>query len=231
MQNKIKCVHILCYNSIFLELIYSNLNNMIFSDEIIFRIYNEKLKNIVNTENDVVLFIDINDSYEKLVNSKINSYIKEIPWIVLTGDKKILEFSILNGYNKSISFCPMDISLDELVHIIFLVCRRRKVFLDRFCLPNIASHGLLPPADLRADQLRLLGYLSEGLPNKVIARREGCDESVVKFKVRSLMVKLGVSNRTQAAVKAVAMGLAPSSADVCAPAFDEAESIVAYKRD
>ena len=62
MQNKIKCVHILCYNSIFLELIYSNLNNMIFSDEIIFRIYNEKLKNIVNTENDVVLFIDINDT-------------------------------------------------------------------------------------------------------------------------------------------------------------------------
>ena len=41
----------------------------------------------------------------------------------------------------------------------------------------------------------------------------GLMKSVVKFKVRSLIVKLGVSNRTQAAVKAVAMGLAPSAAD------------------
>lgn len=229
MKNKMKCVHILCDNSLFVDLIYSNLNNMIFADEIIFKIYNDKFKNIINIENDVAIFIDINESYEQFFNQKTNESIKEIPWIVLTGDKKSEALSVLNGYNKNISFCPIDISLDELVHIIFLVCRRRKVFLDRFCFSNIANHRLLPPADLRADQLRLLGYLSEGLPNKVIARREGCDESVVKFKVRSLIVKLGVSNRTQAAVKAVAMGLAPSAADV-PPAFDAPESKAVYER-
>ena len=229
MKNKMKCVHILCDNSLFVDLIYSKLNNMIFADEIIFKIYNDKFKNIINIENDVAIFIDINESYEQLFNLKTNECIKEIPWIVLTGEKKSEALSILNGYNNNISFCPIDISLDELVNIIFLVCRRRKVFLDRFCLSNIANHQLLPPADLRADQLRILGYLSEGLPNKVIARREGCDESVVKFKVRSLIVKLGVSNRTQAAVKAVAMGLAPSAADV-PPAIDAPESKSVYKR-
>lgn len=108
------------------------------------------------------------------------------------------------------SFCPIDISMDELTHVLALLCKGRKVCLDGFCDPQTTLPKNARIANLAEDQHRLLGYLSEGLPNKVIARREGCDESLVKFKVRSLLLKLGVSNRTQAAVKAISMGIAPS---------------------
>lgn len=212
MQNKKICAHIICKNSLFREIFYKNFNEILIKDDIKFSIYHKKYNNIVNTGTDVAIFIDISDYYDELIDEIINEDIKKIPWLVLTERKKISDLSILDNNKITISLCPIDISLDELVHVVFLVCRRKKVFLDRFCLQNIGNHVDVPPANIREDQLRLLGYLSEGLPNKVIAKREGCDESVVKFKVRSLLVKLGVSNRTQAAVKAVAMGLAPSGA-------------------
>jgi len=212
MQNKTICAHIICKNSLFRDIFYNNFNDILFKDDIKFKIYHKKYNNIVNIETDFAIFIDISDSYDELINEIINKDIKKIPWLVLTEPTKISALSILDINEIIISLCPIDISFDELVHVIFLVCRRRKVFLDRFCLQNIGNHIDISSANIREDQLRLLGYLSEGLPNKVIAKREGCDESVVKFKVRSLLIKLGVSNRTQAAVKAVAMGLAPSGA-------------------
>jgi DNA-binding CsgD family transcriptional regulator len=208
MQNKTICAHIICKNSLFRDIFYKNFNDILFKDDIKFNIYHKKYNNIVNIETDFAIFIDISDSYDELINEDI----KKIPWLVLTEPKKISALSILDINEIIISLCPIDISFDELVNVIFLVCRRRKVFLDRFCLQNIGNHIDISSANIREDQLRLLGYLSEGLPNKVIAKREGCDESVVKFKVRSLLIKLGVSNRTQAAVKAVAMGLTPSGA-------------------
>lgn len=212
MENKTICAHIICKNSLFRDIFYKNFNEILIKDDIKFNIYNKKYNNIVNIETDVAIFIDTTDSYDELIDEIINKDLKKIPWLVLTERKKISDLSIFDSNEIIISLCPIDISFDELVHVVFLVCSRRKVFLDRFCLQNRGNHVDIPPANIREDQLRLLGYLSEGLPNKVIAKREGCDESVVKFKVRSLLVKLGVSNRTQAAVKAVAMGLAPSGA-------------------
>lgn len=60
--------------------------------------------------------------------------------------------------------------------------------------------------------MTLLRYLSDGLSNKEIARAKDCTEGTVKVHIRQLMLKLGVANRTQAAVLAVRAGLSSGTA-------------------
>lgn len=56
--------------------------------------------------------------------------------------------------------------------------------------------------DLSDREWDVLGALERGLPNKTISRDIGISESAVKATVKSLLKKLSVSNRTQAAVLA-----------------------------
>lgn len=56
--------------------------------------------------------------------------------------------------------------------------------------------------DLSEREWDVLGALERGLPNKTISRDIGISESAVKATVKSLLKKLSVSNRTQAAVLA-----------------------------
>jgi two-component system, NarL family, response regulator LiaR len=56
-------------------------------------------------------------------------------------------------------------------------------------------------------ELEVLGCLARGLPNKVIAQRLGVSEKTVKTHVGNLLRKLGVTDRTQAALYAVREGL------------------------
>jgi DNA-binding NarL/FixJ family response regulator len=54
--------------------------------------------------------------------------------------------------------------------------------------------------NLTARQGAVLELLSYGNSNKVIARRLAMSEGTVKFHIRQIMRKFGVTNRTQAAV-------------------------------
>jgi len=56
--------------------------------------------------------------------------------------------------------------------------------------------------DLGEREWEVLGALERGLPNKTISRDIGISESAVKATVKSLLKKLSVANRTQAAVLA-----------------------------
>lgn len=56
--------------------------------------------------------------------------------------------------------------------------------------------------DLTEREWEVLGALERGLPNKTISRDIGISESAVKASVKSLLKKLSVINRTQAAVLA-----------------------------
>ena len=56
---------------------------------------------------------------------------------------------------------------------------------------------------LSPQEMRILDSLVEGDPNKIIARKLGAAEATVKVHVRSVLRKLGVANRTQAAVLAM----------------------------
>jgi DNA-binding NarL/FixJ family response regulator len=69
---------------------------------------------------------------------------------------------------------------------------------------NISSHRmmqqeLLNGTDLTPRELSVLELLRAGTPNKVIAINLQIHESTVKVHVRSIMKKLGVTNRTHAA--------------------------------
>jgi NarL family two-component system response regulator LiaR len=57
-------------------------------------------------------------------------------------------------------------------------------------------------------ELDVLDYLCQGLPNKRIARELGLSEKTVKSHVGHIFAKLGVTDRTQAALVAVREGLA-----------------------
>lgn len=76
-----------------------------------------------------------------------------------------------------------------------------------------AFHGVLDNAGgqglgtLTARELEILNLLAEGSTNKVIADKLHLAEITIKKHVQSIMRKMGVSDRTQAAVLAVHLGL------------------------
>jgi len=62
----------------------------------------------------------------------------------------------------------------------------------------------------------VLSLLVQGKANKVIARTMGIEETTVKVYLRLIMGKLGVANRTQAAIAARRLGIA-AAGKVTAP--------------
>ena len=66
--------------------------------------------------------------------------------------------------------------------------------------------------DLTPTQLKVLEGVNSGLLNKQIAFDLGIAEATVKAHMTAVMRKLNVHNRTQAAIAARAMSLAPSAA-------------------
>ena len=65
-------------------------------------------------------------------------------------------------------------------------------------------------------ETEILGCLTEGAPNKTIARQLGITEATVKIHVKSLIRKIGVQNRTQAALWAIQVGYAKGAVDLAA---------------
>jgi DNA-binding NarL/FixJ family response regulator len=78
--------------------------------------------------------------------------------------------------------------------------------LDRV-LKNLAHQPAEPGGMLSVPELDVLRLLSEGHTNPEIARRLRYSLSTVKDYVQKILLKLEAPNRTQAAVKAVRLGL------------------------
>lgn len=62
-------------------------------------------------------------------------------------------------------------------------------------------------ADLGRREVEVLRALSQGQPNKAIARHLGVSEAAIKLHLNSIYRRLGVANRTQAALLARERGL------------------------
>ena len=81
-------------------------------------------------------------------------------------------------------------------------------------VPSDLARQLVAPAEaslpvqargLSQQQWRILELLAQGFPNKAIAREVGVAPSTVKNQLTAVFDKLGVSNRTQAAIAARAL--------------------------
>jgi DNA-binding NarL/FixJ family response regulator len=62
---------------------------------------------------------------------------------------------------------------------------------------------------LTAREIEVVELLAQGLPNKAIAARLGISDQTVKFHVAAICGKLGAANRTEAARRALRLGVIP----------------------
>lgn len=95
--------------------------------------------------------------------------------------------------------------LDELVHAIELVANGRP-----YLQGELAGALMLPEEDrphLSPREIDVLEHLTRGRENKQIARSLGISEATVKTHLKSLYTRLGVRSRTEAAAKAIRLGL------------------------
>ena len=67
-----------------------------------------------------------------------------------------------------------------------------------------------PPQPLTPRETEVLGHLARGKPNRQIAQELHVSLSTVKRHVERTIFKLGVSDRTQAAIKALELGILPT---------------------
>jgi DNA-binding NarL/FixJ family response regulator len=84
----------------------------------------------------------------------------------------------------------------------------RKVLAEFSRLAPLEPRAANPlPEPLTAREQEILGWLAKGLTNKEIALRLSLTEGTVKNYVTTILQKLGVQDRTQAALRAREMGL------------------------
>ena len=72
--------------------------------------------------------------------------------------------------------------------------------------PDGARQPRTPMPDLSRLEREILGYVVEGLPNRVIAEKVHLSTHTIKFHVGQMLDKVGVSNRTELARKATQEG-------------------------
>ncbi len=93
----------------------------------------------------------------------------------------------------------------------------------RSCAPAAHAPSELPPLTPRQEQI--LRFVGQGLSNKEIGRRLGISGSTVKVHMHSLFERLGVQNRTQAALIARGPSGAPRLDREVDPDFSEARLV------
>ena len=79
-----------------------------------------------------------------------------------------------------------------------------------------SQNGTLAPAEPRPSprETEILHYLTTGCSNRAIARQLGIAEATVKVHLKSLLCRIRVANRTQAAIWALKNGIGPGRAAI-----------------
>ena len=123
--------------------------------------------------------------------------------IVLTtydGDENI--YRALQGGARA--YLLKDIPREEFLDDI------RAVYEGQYCIPQAVAARLarrLPGPELSARELEVLKLIVEGMSNKEIAAALNITESTIKNHVNSILGKLRVNDRTQAATTALRRGI------------------------
>jgi two-component system nitrate/nitrite response regulator NarL len=75
--------------------------------------------------------------------------------------------------------------------------REEQLLRDNTAQPSLSD---LTVCKFSAREEQILGWLKEGAPNKAIARKLDVTEATIKVYIKSILRKIGVANRTQAAM-------------------------------
>lgn len=102
-------------------------------------------------------------------------------------------------------FIPKTSTLRTLVHAIRFIADGEAYFPTELLRRLSGLDG--PVLGLKPREFRVLAHLCEGLQNKEIGREVGIDEVIVKMDVKAICRKLGVRNRTEAALAARKLGV------------------------
>jgi DNA-binding NarL/FixJ family response regulator len=105
-----------------------------------------------------------------------------------------------------------DVTRQELLTTIRRVLRGESILSGEVAaraLRNLAGHGTAggTPERLTRRELEVLALVVDGQTNREIAAKLSLSVGTVKIHVEHIIAKLGVSDRTQAAVRAVELGL------------------------
>jgi two-component system nitrate/nitrite response regulator NarL len=123
-----------------------------------------------------------------------------------------------------------DLPWERLAGYLDLISFGEKIFpsqlADRLIGENIdgvagGQSATIDSVNLSAREMEILQRLISGLPNKIISRQLTISEATVKVHVKAVLRKLGVANRTQAAIWAAAQGLQPPLGPASAGAASE----------
>ena len=148
----------------------------------------------------------------------IRESLPDTPVLVMAETLVPAEFSAC--LNAGIAgYLLSDISREALLHSIKLMLIGEKVFATELAklwlnggLERKLFDGTKADHNLTGRESEILGCLLEGDSNKLIARRLEITESTVKIHMKSLLRKINVQNRTQAAIWAMESGFSAGQA-------------------
>lgn len=140
---------------------------------------------------------------QKLTQTKPST--KVVAFAVNDAEDEILECAEAGA----VGYVLQQASLDELIETLRAVMRG-----ELPCAPHIAARAFYrisrlasqvcakaQPIELPRRQAQILALIEQGLSNKDIARRLGIQTSTVKNHVHSILTRMGVARRAQAAAR------------------------------
>jgi DNA-binding NarL/FixJ family response regulator len=101
----------------------------------------------------------------------------------------------------AVGYLLKDAEPDEIIRGVRAAAEGDSPLAPRAAREMIAERAQLGgEAGLSTREAQVLGLVAEGLPNKVIARRLEISEKTVKAHLTNVFARIGVSDRTQAAL-------------------------------
>jgi len=111
----------------------------------------------------------------------------------------------------AVGYLLKDAEPDEVLEAIRAASRGEAPLAPRAARELLAARSEERHADLSKREREVLGLVAEGLPNKLIARRLEISEKTVKAHLTSVFQRIGVTDRTQAALWAQRHGVRADS--------------------
>jgi DNA-binding NarL/FixJ family response regulator len=123
----------------------------------------------------------------------------EVHVVVLTSfsDREQILEALDSG---AVGYLLKDADPDELIRGIRAAARGESPLAPKAASALLRARTTPAARELSAREREVLALLAEGLPNKVIARRLEISEKTVKAHVTSIFQRIGVTDRTQAAL-------------------------------